>query len=138
MRRPASSTPRASRGWKPPERPVDDRSQVLAALDYISVQAQHYLGDLDGQPAKPPGADRAAEAISGSLPERGEGTLAALRAVTEAALAAATRSAGPRFFHFVTGGSTPAAPRPAISNWRTAEADVDLIVPLVRELAGSA
>ena len=47
--------------------------------------------------------------MAGALPEQGSGSLAALRLLIDAADAEATRSAGPRFFHFVMGGGTPAA-----------------------------
>src|SRR5439155_16045150 len=43
------------------------------------------------------------------LPEIGAGSERALAELIEAGIPAATRSAGPRFFHFVTGGGTPAA-----------------------------
>jgi len=100
--------------------PLHEHDQALPALEYIAAEARRYLATLDGQPAKPPGADAAAEAIGGSLPDAGEGTLPALRALVEASLPAATRSAGPRFFHFVTGGSTPAA---LAADWFTSTLD---------------
>ena len=43
------------------------------------------------------------------MPEEGVGTLTALAELVERARETATRSSGPRFFHFVMGGSTPAA-----------------------------
>jgi glutamate/tyrosine decarboxylase-like PLP-dependent enzyme len=43
------------------------------------------------------------------LPEDGDGALAAVRELVEKGIPAATRSSGPHFFHFVTGGTTPAA-----------------------------
>jgi glutamate/tyrosine decarboxylase-like PLP-dependent enzyme len=43
------------------------------------------------------------------MPEEGAGTLAALTELADRARETATRSSGPRFFHFVMGGGTPAA-----------------------------
>jgi glutamate/tyrosine decarboxylase-like PLP-dependent enzyme len=43
------------------------------------------------------------------MPEEGDGSLATLAELVTRARAAATRSSGPRFFHFVMGGGTPAA-----------------------------
>src|SRR2546430_14548697 len=45
----------------------------------------------------------------GELPEDGNGGLATLTSLLTHGMEASTNSAGPRFFHFVTGGSTPAA-----------------------------
>jgi glutamate/tyrosine decarboxylase-like PLP-dependent enzyme len=44
-----------------------------------------------------------------ALPEEGDGAVRALGELIERAIPAATRSSGPRFFHFVMGGTTPAA-----------------------------
>lgn len=95
-------------------------AEVGPALDLVAAEAKRYLADLAGRPAKPEGADEAAEAIAGRLPEQGLGTLPALEAVLKEALPAATRSAGPRFFHFVTGGATPAA---LAADWLTSTLD---------------
>ncbi len=55
-----------------------------------------------------PDTFRTAEALGGALPEDGAGSLAAIRELA-AAHPAALRSSGPRFFHWVVGGGTPAA-----------------------------
>ena len=57
----------------------------------------------------PEGAEAALQGWDELLPESGDGALVALTELVERARAAATRSSGPRFFHFVTGGGTPAA-----------------------------
>jgi glutamate/tyrosine decarboxylase-like PLP-dependent enzyme len=49
--------------------------------------------------------DKAAGHFVGDLPDHGDGSVATLAH----GVGAAVNSAGPRFFHFVTGGSTPAA-----------------------------
>lgn len=43
------------------------------------------------------------------MPEEGVGTLRARRELGDRAGPAATRTGGPRFFHFVMGGGIPAA-----------------------------
>jgi glutamate/tyrosine decarboxylase-like PLP-dependent enzyme len=54
------------------------------------------------------------------MPEDGVGALAALTELGERAREAATRSSGPRFFHFVMGGGTPAA---LAADWLTSAYD---------------
>ena len=54
------------------------------------------------------------------MPEQGEGTLAAVRELAARGQQAATRSSGPRFFHFVMGGGTPAA---LAADWLTSAYD---------------
>ncbi len=80
------------------------RSELVAAV-----------GRRDTSPASTsarcarPGADEAAAQLLGPLPEEGDGALAAVRELLEEGLEASIASAGPRCFHFVTGGVTPAA-----------------------------
>ena len=80
------------------------RDEENAALEYVLREAQRYLAELDESAVL---ADRG-ERFGGSLPEDGDGALAALAELVAGA-DIATRSSGPRFFHFVTGGTTPAA-----------------------------
>ncbi len=54
------------------------------------------------------------------MPEQGDGTLAAVAELVGAGRQAATRSSGPRFFHFVMGGGTPAA---LAADWLTSAYD---------------
>jgi glutamate/tyrosine decarboxylase-like PLP-dependent enzyme len=54
------------------------------------------------------------------MPEQGTGTLAALAELADRARETATRSSGPRFFHFVMGGGTPAA---LAADWLTSAYD---------------
>jgi len=89
--------------------PLRHLADVEPALTLVFEEARRYLSALDQAPVRPAGADEAARALGGPLPEDGDGTLAALAALVRPGLAAATRSSGPRFFHFVTGGGTPAA-----------------------------
>ncbi len=89
--------------------PLHDRNTMSAALSVAVDAARAYIERLDELPARSPRSDEAAAQFGGALPETGDGSLAALALLTEEGIDAATRSAGPRFFHFVTGGSTPAA-----------------------------
>jgi glutamate/tyrosine decarboxylase-like PLP-dependent enzyme len=89
--------------------PIHEKQLVEAALQAVHGAASHYLDRLDDLPAKDPGAEALAREFEGKLPEEGLGSLEVLKALTGRGQIAATRSAGPRFFHFVIGGSTPAA-----------------------------
>jgi glutamate/tyrosine decarboxylase-like PLP-dependent enzyme len=89
--------------------PLDLRDELADALELAADQAQQYLSGintdrvLDGV-----AADRLAD-WGGPLPDDGTGAPPALVELAERARPTATRSSGPRFFHFVVGGTTPAA-----------------------------
>ena len=89
----------------PLERPADS----LAALERVAAKAELYLASLATDPVRLARSDEAAEAFDGPLPEEGLGTLTALDQLIEDGLDAHVRSSGPRFFHWVMGGATPAA-----------------------------
>jgi glutamate/tyrosine decarboxylase-like PLP-dependent enzyme len=90
--------------------PLALSGELDEALAYALREAMRYLAELDASPVLPEGAVEAAETFAArALPEDGDGALAALAELVELGIGAATRSSGPRFFHFVTGGVTPAA-----------------------------
>ena len=89
--------------------PLNEQAETLPALRLVVEAAGPYL---DGLPERLV-YDRAAEPmlaeLGGPLPDQGTGTLAAVETLLRVGTATATASAGPRFYHFVIGGSTPAA-----------------------------
>jgi len=89
--------------------PILDRDALEESLHLVAGEAARYLAAIDSSPVRPPGAQAPGERLAGALPSRGAGALAALHELLDAAEEGATRSAGPRFFHFVMGGGTPAA-----------------------------
>ena len=86
--------------------PPQDETEAAARL--ASERALAFLAELDERAVLADGAAEAAARFGGPLPEKGSGALAAIEELA-AATDAATASPGPRFFHFVTGGVTPAA-----------------------------
>ena len=82
--------------------------ETAAAARLVYEEASAFLAGLDERPVLPAGVDEAADRFGGPLPEEGAGAVAALEELL-GGLDAATASPGPRFFHFVTGGVTPAA-----------------------------
>ena len=87
--------------------PASERDVLTAALRLVEQEAERLLSELDSARVRPPRVPDAGPVPP--LPADGVGSLASLRELVEAALEGATRSAGPRFFHFVMGGGTPAA-----------------------------
>jgi glutamate/tyrosine decarboxylase-like PLP-dependent enzyme len=100
--------------------PVLDREAVEESLRLVAAEAARYLADIDAAPVRPPGPQEPGESLAGALPSEGTGSLAALRELVQAAEEGATRSTGPRFFHFVMGGGTPAA---LAADWLTSALD---------------
>lgn len=84
----------------------DDTAQ---ALELVLEEARRYLPGLPEAPVRPDGIEDAARAFAGQLPEDGIGTLTAIAQLIEGGREAHLRASGPRFFHWVIGGSTPAA-----------------------------
>ncbi|WP_406288693.1 pyridoxal phosphate-dependent decarboxylase family protein [Embleya sp. NBC_00896] len=89
--------------------PLHERDLAPAALDLVAKAAGPYLETLPGRLVRDPAADVLFDRLGGPLPERGDGTLASVEELIEVGTRAATASSGPRFFHFVVGGATPAA-----------------------------
>src|SRR2546426_1946996 len=90
--------------------PIQDRDHLSTLLTQVADAARRYLARVDELPAGGTASrDEATGQFVGQLPEEGNGSLATLTSLLTLGVEAATRSAGPRFFHFVIGGSTPAA-----------------------------
>jgi glutamate/tyrosine decarboxylase-like PLP-dependent enzyme len=85
------------------------REEIDEVLDLIAGEARSYLATVDDRPLREEKAEDFADAFAGPLPERGSGAMEALRELLDRGLPASVASSGPRFFHFVIGGVTPAA-----------------------------
>jgi glutamate/tyrosine decarboxylase-like PLP-dependent enzyme len=84
----------------------EDHSPIV---ELISKAAQNYLDGLDTRPVRSPRANQNARAFDAPLPESGIGALDALNILIDKGMEATVATAGPRCFHFVIGGTTPAA-----------------------------
>ena len=87
--------------------PIDDDSR--AAIAAAARIAQRYLDTLPDRPVREPDIMDAVGAFDEALPDEGEGAIDTLDHLGEHGIRSAAHSAGPRFFHFVVGGVTPAA-----------------------------
>ena len=97
--------------------PIVERSVVFDALRRAASAAEKYLGAIDTDPVR---LTKAGErALPEVLPEDGDGALVAIAELI-AASDGALRSSGPRFFHWVVGGGTPAA---LAADWLTSTWD---------------
>ncbi len=85
--------------------PIADRAELESVMRLVESEAESYLRAIDDSLVRPPGA---AEPPT-ELPGDGVGSMRAVSELIATALEGATRSGGPRFFHFVMGGATPAA-----------------------------
>jgi glutamate/tyrosine decarboxylase-like PLP-dependent enzyme len=85
------------------------REEIQDVLELVVAQAGDYLKGLDDRALRDPDADERASAFTSPLPGQGSGALDALREVLDEGLPASVSSSGPRFFHYVIGGATPAA-----------------------------
>jgi glutamate/tyrosine decarboxylase-like PLP-dependent enzyme len=89
--------------------PLAEHDQLDAALELASLSARRYLEGIRDERVLTPESQAALERWADPMPEQGVGTLTALTELGDRGREAATRSSGPRFFHFVMGGGTPAA-----------------------------
>src|ERR687896_318930 len=112
--------------------PLDRRDELERALELAAAEARAYLEGLARDPVQPAGSAALLEEgagggvqgrgapLGGELPQHGDGALTAVTELARLAREAATRSSGPRFFHFVIGGTTPAA---LAADWLTSALD---------------
>jgi glutamate/tyrosine decarboxylase-like PLP-dependent enzyme len=100
--------------------PLGEREKLDAALGLAATRAREYLHGTRDEPVLNLGTETAIERWSDPMPEDGDGTLAAVAELADRARETATRSSGPRFFHFVMGGGTPAA---LAADWLTSAYD---------------
>ena len=89
--------------------PGRDAHEAVEALELVLAEAREYLETLESAPVRMPNASSAAASFDGALPEDGSGTRAAIEELLAQGIDAHVRSAGPRFFNWVVGGTTPAA-----------------------------
>jgi len=99
--------------------PLEERDLVVTALRQAARAAELYLSTLDDDLVRRPGADAAAMSLRATFPEDGDGALAAIDELMRAS-DGALRASGPRFFHWVVGGTTPSA---LAADWLTAAFD---------------
>jgi glutamate/tyrosine decarboxylase-like PLP-dependent enzyme len=85
------------------------QEEIPEVLRFIAREAESFLEGLDQRPVRPDQSEAGLDAFGGSLPETGEGAMEALQVLARDGMETAIASAGPRFFHFVIGGATPAA-----------------------------
>jgi glutamate/tyrosine decarboxylase-like PLP-dependent enzyme len=83
----------------------DELPDVVA---FAAKEATRYFEGLADRPVRDAQAEEVASRFGGPLPDDGVGALAALEELV-AGIDGAVHSAGPKFFHFVNGGTTPAA-----------------------------
>ncbi|WP_033441482.1 pyridoxal phosphate-dependent decarboxylase family protein [Saccharothrix sp. NRRL B-16314] len=89
--------------------PLNAREDAAEALGMVARAAGPYLDALPHLPVRDVTHAHLLEDLDGPLPEAGDGTIAAVADLLRIGTRAATHSSGPRFFHYVVGGATPAA-----------------------------
>jgi glutamate/tyrosine decarboxylase-like PLP-dependent enzyme len=100
--------------------PLDLRDEMEEVLALAAAGATEYVTGLGDEPVLAQGAEDVARSAGGKLPEDGDGALVAVAELLGQARQGATRSSGPRYFHFVMGGTTPAS---LSADWLTSALD---------------
>lgn len=89
--------------------PENFREETEIVVERFGSALREALETADDRIALPPGADRILEALDEPLPETGCGISDALNRLLDLNRSSGANTGGPRCFHFVIGGSTPAA-----------------------------
>ncbi|HSM68445.1 MAG TPA: aminotransferase class V-fold PLP-dependent enzyme [Xanthomonadales bacterium] len=87
----------------------DLRAEAETLVDDLLKGLREAIGNADHRIAMPDDPDATLAALAEPLPEHGEGSRKTLERLLELQSLAGTNTAGPRCFHFVIGGNTPAA-----------------------------
>ena len=99
--------------------PLHERALVAETLKRAAETAQRFLAGIDTDLVRRPRADAAVAGLRADFPEEGDGALAAIDELASAS-DGVLRASGPRFFHWVIGGDTPAA---LAADWLTSAWD---------------
>ena len=87
--------------------------QFRGEIENLIEQLQKALAEavlgMDERPALTPGADEALKALKEPLPDSGCGARESIEKLLEMNARAAANTGGPKCFHFIIGGNTPAA-----------------------------
>jgi glutamate/tyrosine decarboxylase-like PLP-dependent enzyme len=89
--------------------PLDDAAAAAPVLAQVAAAAGGYLDSLADRPVLDHEAGKLLAGLGGPLPADGAGAADTVARLLEIGTAAATASSGPRFYHLVIGGATPAA-----------------------------
>jgi glutamate/tyrosine decarboxylase-like PLP-dependent enzyme len=85
-----------------------DAAELDAVIAFVADEARKYVDAVGDAPVRDRDAEEVAASFGGGLAEEGVGAVAALEELV-AGSGGLVHSTGPRFFHFVNGGTTPAA-----------------------------
>jgi glutamate/tyrosine decarboxylase-like PLP-dependent enzyme len=85
-----------------------DPSELPVVIDLASREVARYLEGIAGRSVRDSHAEEVAASFDAQLPDDGVGAVRALEELV-GGIDGAVHSAGPKFFHFVNGGTTPAA-----------------------------
>lgn len=89
--------------------PMPSHKEISEVVKLIAAEAESYLGNLDKLPVRAQEINEMLSEFDSPLPNEGSGAIHALEELIHKGVGGAVNSAGPRFFHFITGGTTPAA-----------------------------
>ena len=92
-----------------PDPPFPSREEIEKVLKLVFDEATRYLETVDKRAVRDARSLPALEELGGALPDSGVGASQALRELIEKGIPAALHSSGPRNYHFVMGGHTPAS-----------------------------
>jgi glutamate/tyrosine decarboxylase-like PLP-dependent enzyme len=85
-----------------------DPAELPKVIDLVAREASRYVESVADRNVRDPHAEDVASTFRGDLPDEGVGAEQVLQELI-AGIDGAVHSSGPRFFHFVNGGTTPAA-----------------------------
>ncbi len=89
--------------------PIPSREEFDGVIKLLSNEAASYIRSLDERPVRSQGVHKLLADFDAPLPSVGSGAIQALEELIRKGVDGAVTSAGPRCFHFITGGTTPAA-----------------------------
>lgn len=88
---------------------LPSKDELPEVIRLLSREADAYLAGLDERPARSKSIHEALDNFDEPLPQFGLGAAQALTSLISNGIEASVATAGPRSFHFVIGGTTPAA-----------------------------